>query len=70
VKEILKTTGISPERVQMFNCSAAEGQLFASEVLRISDIIVKLGNNSIKKLSNSSNKEKDSSSKNGKVETD
>ena len=48
VKEILKTTGISPERVQMFHCSAAEGQKFQEEATRISKLIEDLGNNPIK----------------------
>lgn len=48
-KEILKTTGISPERIQMFHCSAAEGQRFQEEVTRISQIIEKLGSNPMKK---------------------
>ena len=49
VKEILKTTGISPERVQMFHCSAAEGQKFQVEATRISDLIESLGQNPVKK---------------------
>jgi coenzyme F420-reducing hydrogenase delta subunit len=48
VKEILKTTGVSPERVQMFNCSAAEGQKFQNEATRISEQIANLGSNPIK----------------------
>lgn len=48
VKEILKTTGISPERVQMFHCSAAEGQKFQIEATRISELIKNLGDNPIK----------------------
>ena len=48
VKEILKTTGISPDRVQMFNCSAAEGQKFQIEATRISELIADLGSNPIK----------------------
>lgn len=48
VKEILKTTGVSPERVQMFNCSAAEGQKFQEEATRISKQIADLGSNPIK----------------------
>jgi hypothetical protein len=47
-KEILKTAGMSPERVQMFHCSAAEGQKFQQEVTRISDIIKNAGSNPIK----------------------
>lgn len=48
VKEILKTTGISPERIQMIHCSAAEGQKFQNESIRISGIIEKIGNNPFK----------------------
>ena len=47
-KEILKTVGISPERVQMFHCSAAEGQKFQDEATRISETIQKLGSNPLK----------------------
>lgn len=48
VKEILKTVGLSPERVQMFYCSAAEGQRFQEEVTRISNEISELGSNPFK----------------------
>jgi F420-non-reducing hydrogenase iron-sulfur subunit len=47
-KEILKTAGISPERIQMFHCSAAEGQRFQEEVTRISQVIERLGSNPMK----------------------
>ena len=50
VKEILKTTGISPERIQMFYCSAAEGQRFQNEVTRVSNIIENLGSNPLKEV--------------------
>ena len=50
VKEILKTTGISPERIQMFHCSAAEGQRFQNEVTRVSNLIESLGNNPLKEV--------------------
>lgn len=40
--------GISPDRVQMFHCSAAEGKKFQDEVTRISDEIKKLGSNPFK----------------------
>lgn len=55
-KEILKTVGISPERVQLFHCSAAEGQRFQQEATRISEEIQKLGSNPLKK-SKTSDKE-------------
>lgn len=48
VQEILKTTGISPERIQMIHCTAAEGQRFQNEVIRVSEIIQKLGSNPLK----------------------
>jgi coenzyme F420-reducing hydrogenase delta subunit len=47
-REILKTAGVAPERIQMFNCSAAEGQRFQEEVTRVSGIIENLGTNPIK----------------------
>lgn len=58
VKEILKTTGISPERVQIFSCSAAEGQKFQNEASRISELIVSLGSNPIKESISSEEKKK------------
>jgi coenzyme F420-reducing hydrogenase delta subunit len=61
-KEILKTVGISPERIQMFHCSAAEGQRFQNEATRISETIKNLGKNPLKD-SNPSKKEKKESKK-------
>ena len=58
VKDILKTTGISPERVQIFHCSAAEGQKFQIEATRISELIGNLGDNPIKDSIKSDKKEK------------
>ena len=58
VKEILKVTGISPERVQIFHCSAAEGQRFQNEVTRISEQIVNLGGNPLKEAIKSKKKVK------------
>lgn len=58
-KEILKTTGISPERVQIFHCSAAEGQKFQMEATRITELIRSLGNNPIKEFIKSNKKEID-----------
>jgi len=54
VKEILRITGLSPERVQMFHCSAAEGQRFQNEATRITEIIKKLGSNPLKEEKNKS----------------
>ena len=60
VKNILKATGISPDRVQMFHCSAAEGQIFQNEVIRISEIIENLGSNPLKESLSSHPETKDS----------
>jgi coenzyme F420-reducing hydrogenase delta subunit len=58
-REILKAAGMSPDRIQMFHCSAAEGQRFQQEVTRVSDIIENIGKNPIKKSdSNNESKEK------------
>jgi len=60
VKNILKTTGISPERIQMVHCSAAEGQVFQNEVIRISEIIENLGSNPLKESLSSHPEARDS----------
>ena len=57
VKDILKTTVISPDRVQIFHCSAAEGQKFQNEATRISELIGNLGDNPIKESIKSSDPE-------------
>lgn len=62
-KQVLKTAGIAPERIQMFHCSAAEGQRFQEEVTRISKIIEDLGVNPIKE---SIRKEKEDSKQKNK----
>jgi len=54
--------GLSPERVQMFNCSAAEGKKFQEEVSRISEEIKKIGSSPLKE----SKDNKESDSKKGK----
>lgn len=59
-REILKTTGVSPDRIQMFHCSAAEGQKFQEEVTRVSEIIENLGSNPIKESLRSEKNKKDS----------
>jgi coenzyme F420-reducing hydrogenase delta subunit len=66
-REILKTTGISPERIQMFHCSAAEGQKFQNEANRISELIRNLGSNPIKETIKSAKKEKKVAEKEKKV---
>jgi coenzyme F420-reducing hydrogenase delta subunit len=70
VKEILKITGIAPERIQMFHCSAAEGQRFQEEMIRVSKIIEKLGSNPIKEsLLNEKNKDsKNKKKENNRIE--
>ena len=62
-KEILKTVGISPERIQMFHCSAAEGVKFQSEATRISETIKNLGSNPLKDFNPSKKEEKESKKK-------
>ena len=62
-REILKTTGVSPDRIQMFHCSAAEGQKFQEEVTRVSEIIENLGSNPIKESLRSEKNKKDSKEK-------
>ena len=62
-KEILKTVGISPERIQIFHCSAAEGQRFQNEAIRISEIIKNLGSNPLKDSISSKKEKKESKNK-------
>ena len=62
-KEILKTIGLFPERIQVFHCSSAEGQRFQEEVTRISNIIEDLGSNPLKETSASNKKVKVSKKK-------
>ena len=69
VREILKSAGLSPERIQMFHCSAAEGQRFQEEVTRISAIIEKLGKNPFKEVP-SLKKDTNESNKKEKIKTD
>ena len=56
VKEILKTIGLSSERIQMFHCSAAEGQKFQTEAIRVTEIIEKLGSNPLKQTEKTDSK--------------
>jgi coenzyme F420-reducing hydrogenase delta subunit len=65
----LRSAGIAPERIQMFYCSAAEGQRFQEEVTRISNIIEKLGKNPFKE-SLSSKKDANKSNKKEKLKAD
>jgi coenzyme F420-reducing hydrogenase delta subunit len=67
VREILESVGISPKRVQMFYCSAAEGKRFQEEVTRISDEIKEIGKSPFKQTAQNKNeKSKESKSKNKK----
>jgi len=43
----------------MFHCSAAEGQRFQNEIIRITDIIKKLGRNPIKDALSPQKKERE-----------
>ena len=49
---------MSPERIQIFNCSAAEGQRFQEEVIKVSKIIENLGSNPTKESLSKSNDDK------------
>ncbi len=61
----MASIGISPKRVQMFYCSAAEGKRFQEEVTRITEDIEKLGKNPFKQTATNENS-KDSKSKSKK----
>jgi len=65
----LKTVGISPKRVQLFHCSAAEGQRFQQEATRISEEIQNLGSNPLKNPE-TSNKEGSDSKKSSNKKTE
>ena len=43
VKELLKVVGMSPERIKIIYCTAAEGQKFQREAIEIDKTIRKLG---------------------------
>ncbi len=49
VKTLLKEVGIEPERVEMFNLSAAAGQRFAAIANEMADKIRTLGPSPLKK---------------------
>jgi hypothetical protein len=51
----------------MIHCSAAEGQKFQKEVIRVSEIITKLGSNPLKK--SKSNEKNQKNSQKGKNKT-
>lgn len=48
---------MSPERVQITWCSAAEGQRFKNEISRVSSIIENLGSNPIKESKKENSKD-------------
>lgn len=48
-KAVLKTIGIEPERVEMFNLSSAEGPRFAEYVRQMDERIRALGPNPLRK---------------------
>ena len=54
----------------MFNCSAAEGQKFQEEVIRVSGIIENLGTNPIKESLIKEGEKKDSKEKKKKDKTE
>ena len=43
IKEILKVVGLSPDRIKIIYCTAAEGQKFQNEAIKIDKTIRKLG---------------------------
>ena len=45
IKELLDFFGIEPDRVQFMWASAAEGELFAVMIRKISELVKKLGPN-------------------------
>jgi F420-non-reducing hydrogenase iron-sulfur subunit len=49
LKELLKEVGIEPERVEMYNLSAAQGQRFAQIADEMTERILALGPSPIKK---------------------
>ena len=53
----------------MFHCSAAEGQRFQEEIIRISNIIANLGRNPLEE-NDASNKDNKRSNSNEKIKTD
>jgi len=52
VKTLLKEVGIEPERVEMYNLSAAAGQRFAAIANEMAEKILALGPSPIKKARN------------------
>jgi coenzyme F420-reducing hydrogenase delta subunit len=50
MKDVLKSVGLEPERLQMHFCSAAEGQKFQSTMTIMSKEISDLGPSPLKKL--------------------
>lgn len=50
MKNVLKSVGIEPERLQMHFCSAAEGQKFQKTIQVMSKEIQELGPSPLRKL--------------------
>ena len=50
LRDVMKTVGLEPERLQMHYCSAAEGQKFQTTVKKMTHEIGRLGPNPLKKL--------------------
>ena len=48
IKEILKVVGLSPDRIKIIYCTAAEGQKFQNEAIEIDKTIRKLGINPLR----------------------
>lgn len=62
-REILKSIGLSPERIQIFWCSAAEGQVFQKNIQAITEKIRNLGSNPLKETLDMNKENKDSKKK-------
>lgn len=48
IKEILKVVGLSPDRIKIIYCTAAEGQKFQNEAIEIDKTIRKLGSSPLR----------------------
>ncbi|MBS7252317.1 MAG: hydrogenase iron-sulfur subunit [Candidatus Freyarchaeota archaeon] len=49
LKQVLRTVGLSEERLQIYYCSSAEGALFAEIIKKVTDEIAQLGPNPIRR---------------------
>jgi F420-non-reducing hydrogenase iron-sulfur subunit len=59
VKELLTEIGLEPERVEMFNMSAAQANRFVEVANEMSERIAELGPNPLRMNGNKSEKNKD-----------